>query len=543
MNATNNEGVHYINVVIKRLWLIILVTVVAGGLTFALSSTKEPTYEAHARLLIGNVIDSANPNLSIFDLSERLAVVYVELVRSRDNLDSTIAELNLDIDRDELSKSISTHIIPDTPILVISATYKDPEVAAAIANRVAEGLIARAPSNLTEQEQNRLELISQQIDDLETQIANARSESDELLRRIDDAQQIGFLDTESLLVAQYNQVSDRIATSQATLAQLLDTYLSLTQRVNTLEVLEDAQPILEESGISPLIIAVAGAIVGLILSVSLVLFMEYTNSTIRNEFELRMTTDLPMLAGLPKMGSIKQHPQRYVITRDMPNSSIAESFRTLRTGLLFAKESSADETWDNRSEMTRVAIVASPNKREGRSFVAVNLALSMAETGARVLLIDSNIRHPMLHLVFGLDNEAGLTTAIKQAKENPKFFQKNTTDAFKEAINVNELRQYGSLDVITCGTTTADLDPTIIGFENIERILERLIELGKYHIILFDSPPTQDFADSYTLAAKTNATMLLVFEAGRTSRDDARQVREQLTDMGIPIAGAILNKQ
>ncbi|QPC83987.1 hypothetical protein G4Y79_06300 [Phototrophicus methaneseepsis] len=535
-----NEGVRYINLIIRRLWIIVLAALITGGATYFLYSRQAPSYTSEARLLIGNVISAPNPNVNTLELSERLAILYLELVRSRETLVPAIEELGLDISYEDFNELIGASIVPDTPILIIDSVYDDPYIAADIANTVAQKLIETAPTDLTPEEESRLTLIGQQIDDLQEQIASTRQQAADILGRIEEAQEIEFLSTESLLMDQYNMLSDRIVTSQQTLAQLLDAYLALSEKVNSLEVLEAAEPNLEETGISPIIIGAAGAVVGIILATSLVLLLDYTNRSIRTEVELRRALSLPVMASVPSIRTINNQPTRYKVVRDMPNSTIAEDFRSMRTSLLFSKESSLDETASNRE--SRVYLISSTRGNEGRTFIAANLALSIAETGARVLLVDSDIRNPKLHQVFELSNDKGLATLLTEARSNPKIFQKNATDDFLDCINIQSVPDIGSLDVVACGATPDTLSPHIIGFENIERTIERLIDIGNYNVILFDSPPAMDYADGYTLAAKVNASALIVIEASRTDRAEAMQVRDQFMDMGLTLTGTILNK-
>src|SRR5215211_2659073 len=195
-----------------------------------------------------------------------------------------------------------------------------------------------------------------------------------------------------------------------------------------------------------------------------------------------------------------------------PRSPAAEAYRTLRTNIQF---SSLDKPLQ-----TLLATSTAPD--EGKSTTIANLAVTMAQSEQRVILVDCDLRRPTLHTLFSLPNEAGLTSLILAAEDAP--------------IPLQETGVPG-LSLLTSGP----LPPRpadILGSRRMEAVIARL--RAEADIVLFDTPPVVAVTDAAVLAAKVDG-VLLVFQAGATSRDRARQARQILEKVKANIVGVILN--
>jgi capsular exopolysaccharide synthesis family protein len=203
-------------------------------------------------------------------------------------------------------------------------------------------------------------------------------------------------------------------------------------------------------------------------------------------------------------------PGNGLVAAREPRSLAAEAYRTLRTNVQF---SSLDQS-------LRTMLVTSAGPSEGKSTVLANLAITIAESGRRVIAADCDLRRPVLHALFGLSDRPGLTTMILEEDLLPL-----------QPTNVPNLRLLAS----------GPLPPNpaeLLASERMVRVIDRLAQ--EADLLLFDSPPLAAVSDAAVLAARVDG-VLMVVDAGRTRRDTARQAKEQLERVGARLLGVVLN--
>jgi non-specific protein-tyrosine kinase len=201
-----------------------------------------------------------------------------------------------------------------------------------------------------------------------------------------------------------------------------------------------------------------------------------------------------------------------LITLRDPRAPAAEAYRTLRTNIQF---SSLDKP-------LRTLLATSTAPDEGKSTTLANLAVTMAEAEQRVILVDCDLRRPSLHTLFNLRNEAGLTSMILEQGDAPPPLQDTGVPGLS-------LLASGPLP-----PRPAD----ILGSRRMEAVIARL--RADVDIVLFDTPPVIAVTDAAVLATKVDG-VLLVLQAGKTSRDRARQARQMLEKVKANIVGVVLN--
>lgn len=201
-----------------------------------------------------------------------------------------------------------------------------------------------------------------------------------------------------------------------------------------------------------------------------------------------------------------------LITLTDPRSPAAEAYRTLRTNLTFAGLDQPVET----------LIVTSPAIGGEKSVVAANLAVVMAQGEHRTILVDADLRRPALHEIFGVSSEPGLTTMFvdPQARTHPLLLEVGVENLW--------LLPSGPLP-----PNPADL----LGSRRMEEIIAVL--RSRADILIFDTPPVLAVTDAAVLGMKVDG-VLLVVEAGRTRREQARQARELLERARVRVVGAVL---
>mgnify|MGYP001078001824 FL=1 len=201
-----------------------------------------------------------------------------------------------------------------------------------------------------------------------------------------------------------------------------------------------------------------------------------------------------------------------LITLADPRSPAAEAYRTLRTNLTFAGLDQPIET----------LVVTSPAPGEGKSVVAANLAVTMAQGEHRTILVDADLRRPILHEIFGVSNERGLTTMFvdPQARADPPLVEIGVENLW--------LLPSGPLP-----PNPADL----LGSRRMEEIIS--IFRSRADVLIFDAPPVLAVTDAAILGMKVDGALLVV-AAGRTRREQARQARELLERARVRVVGAVL---
>lgn len=266
-----------------------------------------------------------------------------------------------------------------------------------------------------------------------------------------------------------------------------------------------------------------GLILALLLGVGIAILLDLLDNTVKSQEDVEEALGLPFLGLLPVIEAGKTNAKegaalrKALQERDLyvlrnPKSSPAECARYIRTNLLFMTP--------ERPLKTLVVTSASP--QEGKTTTAVSLAVTMAQSGSRTLIIDTDMRRPRLHQAFGVSNEVGLSSVIVgEAK-------------LEDAIQKTEL---GDLDVFVCGP----IPPNPAELLLTERFRELVEQLRKrYDRILFDSPPVGAVADPVVLGAQADGT-LLVLKCQKTSREAAKRTLRALHDANVNVLGAVLN--
>lgn len=200
-----------------------------------------------------------------------------------------------------------------------------------------------------------------------------------------------------------------------------------------------------------------------------------------------------------------------LVTFTHPRSPVAEAYRALRTNIQF---SSLDRP-------LRTCLVTSTGAREGKSTTAANLAITFAQAGSSVILVDADLRRPSQHRLFGLPNERGLTTMLLQ--------EGGELPAQYTAIPNLRLLASGPLP-----PNPAE----VLGFRRMDEAIARLKDAAD--LIIFDTPPIIAVTDAAVLSSKVDG-VLLVFSAGRTKRDHARRAQAILEKVNANLVGVVLN--
>jgi capsular exopolysaccharide synthesis family protein len=257
----------------------------------------------------------------------------------------------------------------------------------------------------------------------------------------------------------------------------------------------------------------AQVLLGLGAAIGLVLLSELVDSSVRTPRDLSEHVRLPLLGFVPMIQpppADRRDLARLVVSD--PMSGLAESFRHIRTNLLFSAPV---------DQLGSIAVTSAASE-EGKTTVATNLAVTIALSGRRVLLIDANFRRPALAEVFGLVGAVGLSNVLTN--------QAQLADA-AQATDVPNLK------VIATGPTPPN-PSELLGSAMMRSLLDQAD--AEYDIVIFDSPPALLVSDALTLATMVDGVVAVV-RASATSRGMVGRLRDQLHKVRAHILGAVLN--
>nr|WP_225228934.1 CpsD/CapB family tyrosine-protein kinase [Bacillus sp. PS06] len=202
-----------------------------------------------------------------------------------------------------------------------------------------------------------------------------------------------------------------------------------------------------------------------------------------------------------------------LVTFNQPASKISEQYRTIRTNLKFSAS----------NQYYKTILITSPLGGEGKSITVTNLGISMSQQGQRVLIIDSNLRNPNLHKIFKIDNSLGLTSIL------------TGKSVLEGTVSQTEISK---LDVLTSGPIPHN--PTeLLGSMTMIKLMKKIVE--NYDVILFDSAPVLEVADTTVVSNQCEA-VVLVLDYATTENNDAVEAKRVLEFANARVVGAIINK-
>jgi capsular exopolysaccharide synthesis family protein len=257
-------------------------------------------------------------------------------------------------------------------------------------------------------------------------------------------------------------------------------------------------------------------IIGLGVGLGLTVLVEQLDNTLKTPDDVKEHLNLPFLGMVADVNARRPGPNApppSPIILKNPRSALAESYRVVRTNIMF---SSAETTG-------RALAVSSVNPAEGKSTTVVNVGASLAQNGSRVLLMDADLRRPTIHQHFGLSNAPGLSDLIVGKV------------AVAEAVRATSFK---GLDVLPCGYIPPN-PAELLGSTAMRELLTAL--RSHYDWILLDTPPILAIADTPVLSRWVDGVILVV-AAERTGRPSVQRTIDQLSSVGGKVLGIVLNR-
>lgn len=298
---------------------------------------------------------------------------------------------------------------------------------------------------------------------------------------------------------------------------------------NNISVTEIAIP--PDIPVSPrrLTTVAAALFLSTLFGMGLALFLEYLDDTIRSTEEIENYLQLPALAAIPTFEAMPKRRLALVGAEEAEQeranselliyadsrSALAEAYRQLRTSILLSTAGHAPKS----------LLITSSLPSEGKTTTATNTAISLAQTGAKVLIIDADMRRPRLHAVFNIGNGEGLSTLLSSELSDAE-----TLAVIKQDPNTK-------LHLLTSGPIPPN-PAELIGSDQMSNLLQFLSK--EFTHVVIDSPPIASFTDGVLIASMVDGVILVV-HAGKSSRQVIRRSRQLLNDIGAKIFGVVLN--
>jgi capsular exopolysaccharide synthesis family protein len=494
-------------VAIKKWWWLVVASTLVATVSGYIGVSRMPRiYQATTTVIVGQGLQSANPNSQDLYISQQLAQTYREMVVRRPILSGAAEALGLSyVPR---SEDVSAWLVPGTQLMGIAVRDTDPERARALADAIVQQLILATPNEVAE-DQARQAFVRTQLTNLEQSIQATEEEIWAEQVKLDAANSARAIQQYQTNIA---ALQEKLSSYQATYSTLLS---SVEGRTNYISVFEPAST--PRRPISPNVmqtVAMAAAI-GMALAVGGALLIEFLDDTVKT------IEDLEAAANLTTVGTIlrfpdapKDNPDSRLVTVREPRSPIAESYRALRTNIMI---SSVDEP-------IRTLVVTSPNPLEGKTTTVANLGVAMAQAGKLVLLVDADLRRPTLHKPFAASNERGVTNLLLE----------------DEPVLDDWLQETGTenLSILTSGPLPPN-PSELLGSRKMRNLVERLEE--EFDMVIFDTPPLLPVTDAVVLSMESDS-ILLVVDAGHTRRGTLRRATDTLQQLEINVIGAVLNR-
>ncbi|MUV36925.1 Capsular polysaccharide biosynthesis protein CapA [Lentibacillus sp. JNUCC-1] len=283
---------------------------------------------------------------------------------------------------------------------------------------------------------------------------------------------------------------------------------------------------------------------GLMAGIGLAYLLESLDGSVKNEQEVEDILGVPILGTVSNMKKKKLTKDKHeqdtqetsedrgislilsrktkeaplkranLITYSNSTSVISDQFRTIRASIQFVT------AWKKK----HVFLVTSPGKGEGKSTMIANLAVSMTQQNEKILLIDANMRKPMIHRIFNLPNEEGLTNVLSNSA------------SFLSALNQTGI---GNLDILTSGSEAAN-PPELLGSASMNALLKEVVR--HYDAILIDSPGLLESTETRVLANQCDG-VVLVLNQGKTAQNKTAEAGKVLHLAHAHLMGVIMNNR
>lgn len=508
----------YAAIIMRWWWLLALGLLVGGAAAFGLSRTRPRVYEARATILVNQAQAVTGPSYNDVLANQQLSKTYKELVTSAPVLEKVGA--TYDLTYEQLLKQVSAGVRADTQLIDVTVRDRDPQRAADIANATAKVFADQI-------RQAQLGQQSSAEGDLTKQAAAVQASIDQKQQTVRQLSSPQFGLPEDQRQQQLAQAQSDLSSLNQTLAdlqrQIENLRIDLAKSINSVTLANPARlpahPVSPRTTVNTLI----GALLGLLAAGCVIAAAEYLDDTVKTPEDVDRAVGAPTLGEIARFSAPgessrwgRRQPAPHVLTRLDAHAPAAESYRVLRANLEFARSVQPDQTM----------LITSALPGEGKSTTAANLAVVLAQTGRRVILVDADLRRPSLHELLDVSNAVGLSTL---------FLFRMGESALESVLQTTSL---DNLLVLPSGPLPPN-PAELLSSARMGEVVETLKSAAD--VVVFDSPPLLGVADSAALASRLDGVVLVV-EAGRARPAVLAQAAAALHRAQATLWGVALNK-
>lgn len=595
----------YIRILNKRKFIIIFTTIAVTCLSFLYSSKETPIYTSSSSVQIeerktiaglltewimfnpGDIMESQTKLIKGFSLMQKVALRTGVIQKN-----SLIPDIHEKVNA--LQEKVNAEIIGRTNIIKITATEDTPTKAINLANTVAEVFVEESLLEKTKQARVARQFIEEQLAALRKRFTDTEDRLKSMEGNVKGIQlsetiqnklaelQFQLVTLQEKYTDQYPavlQLKEQIARMEERLGNFSGKDLEYTRLLRDVDVnkklyvmlsekleearITEAQKISDVTIVDPAVVAVPsgtpqkemglvlGLLMGLVLGSVVAFVLETMDTSIRTMEDIETVIKLQVLGLVPSVlaeSKTKNDLLRFKIARKFftiqspkaeekfvrlvthwsPNSNVAEAYRNIRTNLRLEPNH-------------RTILLTSAAPGEGKTTVAINMALVIAQTGAKTLLVSSDLRRPSIERTFGLKKEPGFTDVVLGVTGDKQAIRNISDMLLGGMLGVDEILKtpgIENLSILTCGHIPSN-PAEILESRNAIRLIQELKDM--FDVILFDSPPVLPITDANLLASKVDQVIIL-YEIGKTSREALLRTKIQLESVGAKISGVILNQ-
>jgi Mrp family chromosome partitioning ATPase/uncharacterized protein involved in exopolysaccharide biosynthesis len=497
----------YVEVLWRRKWMILVLVVVATGAAFYYSYRQPKQYSANADLIYERPVDLSNPltGQGYVDSSERYAQLASvgSVLASPDMVQRASTELRssgapvsgFSVSSAPLVDSASANAEFTSMVVRITAVSGDPQLAAKAANIYAVTYVVYRKETVKAQIQSAVDAVNSKMATYE----GAAKKS-----------------TDYLVLQQ----------------RLQDLQLLRTTATGNFRVLVPATVPTAPFAPQPVKNALLGLVAGLIVAVALAFFVDLFDTRIRGVDEIAGVLRQPLLGRIPRISG-KVFTEGAVVALRQPDGNVAEAFRLVRTNLEFMAVD---------AELHSL-LVTSCVQGEGKSVAVANLAVTLAMSGKKVVVVDADLRRPRQHTYFALNNEKGVSTVATGKNKLVDALQPVGVAYHENAPAIRDFAAWAKredagsrLYVLPSGPVPPN-PGEIVASQSLSRIIDELV--GSADLVLVDSPALLPVGDTSAIAPKVDGLVFLV-DMRVVKRPQLMAAAEQLSRLPVRNLGAIV---
>jgi polysaccharide biosynthesis transport protein len=492
----------YVRLLLRRKWIVLATVVLVPGLAVFFSLRQEALYRSSAKVLLkqGSLAATLSgiEDTSYYLDPTRVAQTQIELASTPAVAARVLKAAGItNGDPNRFLGSVSITAEPNADILNFTVTGNDPALAQRLANEYAR----------------QYTIYRRQLD-----TASLEAALKDVNRRIEELQ----------------------ASGQSGYANSL---INKAQQLRTLEAVENANAVVVRPADGaaqiqprPKRYGILGLAFGLMLGFALAFIRDTLDTRVRSAEEIAQRLGIPLLARLPEPSRRLQRSAGLVMLEDA-TSVDAEAFRVLRTNLDFA----------NVERNARSIMITSALKEEGKSTTVANLAVAVARTGRRVVLVDLDLRRPYVDRFFKLDGKPGLTNVVLGHATLEEATARIAIPVVEQQAGPGKGNGHspvgGFVDVLPSGPIPPDAGE-FVGTGAVSHILKELSQ--RYDVVLIDTPPILHVGDALTLASDVDG-LILVARLPAIRRPILNELTRVLENcpgakLGFALAGAHLEE-